>query len=645
MVKSKWQSSLNNTIGNRAGLMLMTLVLLLAFALGANSLNADVIWIDELHSVLNMGVFNPPYSPFQIVESLRQYVSDHVPLYFFLGAFWAQIAGWSQFALRLLSCFFGVLMLAWLYRFAADAVNRRTAVTAVLLMSTTAFVVLHFHELRMYTMLMCLGIVHSWLYWRLAHNFRITRLTWILFILTTSLLFYTHNFSTVLFAGVGIHHLLFVKKSRRWLHIIIGWVLGAVLLLPYVPFVLEGFSHHFSHNFPTSTLKVAGAFAHLMVNGFDFLWLLLMLSFGYALWRRRNAAVLRLMCIALIMAAVLLAAQWQFKFFRITRIRYFLISWFPFVILFAWGLTSVPHWRLVTALFLLLWGIAGYQLGQPTKIVNYSLTNSVYLSYPPLHEYVYLLKDKVRSTDYLVGYTGSRRVNRKTMYAVYGWSTAAYYLEGQLGIDGKFIEKSYKGAEFEKTMKTIMDNHPYLLFAYDPGEDRPPNLDAALDIIHKDFIPCDVLVNEPDLLVQRYVNQVVDCDHQPAPIAYDNGIKVIDRFVRYVPESEVLQILTGWEAAAGDWLDPYTVSLQIITSDWRNVRQIDRRLYDNWLPWDALLLPWNVLELSTEGLPPGDYQLMLILYNRDSGEKMSGLDLTSGEAGNILPLLSFTIES
>ena len=159
------------------------------------------------------------------------------------------------------------------------------------------------------------------------------------------------------------------------------------------------------------------------------------------------------------------------------------------------------------------------------------------------------------------------------------------------------------------------------------------------------FIPCDVLVNEPDLLVQRYVNQVVDCDHQPAPIAYDNGIKVIDRFVRYVPESEVLQILTGWEAAAGDWLDPYTVSLQIITSDWRNVRQIDRRLYDNWLPWDALLLPWDVIELSTEGLPPGDYRLMFILYNRNTGEKVSGLDLTSGETGNILPLLSFTIES
>ena len=65
-------------------------------------------------------------------------------------------------------------MIAWLYRFAADAVNRRTAVVAALLMSTSAFILLYFREIRMYTMLMWLGIAHSWLYWRLAHNFRTT---------------------------------------------------------------------------------------------------------------------------------------------------------------------------------------------------------------------------------------------------------------------------------------------------------------------------------------------------------------------------------------------------------------------------------------------------------------------------------------
>lgn len=425
----------------------MVFVLLLAFALGANGLNADMIWVDELASVTFMGVFDPPYSLFQIVESLRQSGPDHVPLYFFLGAFWAQIAGWSQFALRLLSVFFGVLMIAWLYRFSADAVNRRTALVSALLMSTTAFVILYFHELRMYTMLMGLGIVHSWLYWRLTHHFRITRLTWILFVLTTCLLFYTHNFSSVLFAGLGIHHLLFVKKSRRWLTILIGWVLGAALFLPYVPFLLEGLSHASDNVRAASTLEIVGAFAHLMVNGFDFLWLPFVLLFGYALYRNQNTAIIRLLGIALIMIMALLAAHWQLKLIPTTRIRYFLVLWFLFAVLFAYGLTSAPHWRVVTILFLLLWCIAGYQLSRSIEIYNYAGVRSAIRRSPPLHRYVDGIKDKTWYKDYLVGFSNAWYVN----WGRYGWSPADYYLKVQLGIDGGvFMETGSKVRRLQK---------------------------------------------------------------------------------------------------------------------------------------------------------------------------------------------------
>ena len=74
----------------------MTLVLLLAFALGADGLNADVIWADELSSVTHMGAFNPPYTPMQVMESIFKHARDHVPLYYLLGAGWSQLAGWSR---------------------------------------------------------------------------------------------------------------------------------------------------------------------------------------------------------------------------------------------------------------------------------------------------------------------------------------------------------------------------------------------------------------------------------------------------------------------------------------------------------------------------------------------------------------------
>ena len=639
MAKSKWQASQNGSISSRTGLMLMTLVLLLAFALGADGLNADVIWVDELYSVSNMGAFNPPYSPAQIIDSITKHSPAQVPLFYLLGAGWAQIAGWSQFSLRLFSVLVGVLMLAWLYRFAADAVNRRTAVVAALLMSTTAFVILYFHEIRMYTMLMCLGIVHSWLYWRLAHNFRITRLTWVLFVLTTYLLFYTHNFSSVLFAGLGIHHLLFVRRSRRWLTILIGWGLGAVLFLSYVPFVIDGLSYASDNPRAASTLEVVGSFAHLMVNGFDFLWLPFILLFGYALYRKRTPVIVWLLSVALLMILGLLFVNWQFQFIKLSRIRYFLLVWPLLTIVFAYGLTSAPRWPVVTIVFMLLWSIAGCQLGRSIKIYDYAGVRSDIRTYPPLHRYVDGIKGKTWYKDYLIGFSNVWwRVNRDRKH---GWSFADYYLKAQLGIDGVFMETGHEGStitkrawEIRRDVRWILDEHPYFLFAYDPGN-KPPNADIALDIIHEDYIPCKVVVNKPDLLIQRYVHSVMDCNHQPAPMEYGNGIKVIDRFARYVPESEALQILTWWEVADEGLLDEYNVSLQITTSDWQNVRQEDRHLYE--------LPPWDVIELSTEGLPPGDYRVMVIVYDRETNKKVSGTDLTSGQSTDIFPILTFAI--
>ena len=630
MAKSKWQAAQNNISSNRAGLMLMTLVLLLAFALGAAGLNADVIWLDELYSVSDMGVFNPPRSPAQIISAIRGH-NDHVPLFFLMVAGWSQLAGWSQFALRFMSLVSGVLMIAWLYRLAADAVNRRTAVAAALLMSTNAFAILYFHELRMYALLMLLAVMHSGLYWRLAHGFRATRLMWFLFILTAAMLLYTHNYAIIVFAGLGGYHLLFVSKSRRWLNIILAWGVGALLFLPYAPLWIEDLLQYsleralsINIQLPPS-LRTVAAIAYLWVNGFHLLWLALILSFGCALRQRRNPAILRWLCIALIMMALLLVVG-QFTSLPTDRMRYSLILWFPFFILFAYGLTSVPRWRFVTTLFLLLWSAAGYQLSRSAEILDYADGSEARL-YPPLYEYLYHLKHKASTADYLIGFTS-------LMLA--GWSPADYYLQAQPGLDGVFLSASRERYQLESDVKAILDEHPYVLLAYNPA-DPAPNADKTLEIMRQEgYIPCAVIIDEPGWRAQRYVNQVMGCDHQPAPIVYDNRIKVIDRFARYVPESKALQILTWWEVADEDLLNEYNVSMQIITPDWRNVRQEDRHLYE--------LPPWDVIDLSTEGLPPGDYRLMMILYHRDIGEKVSGLDLASGETGNILPLLSFTIE-
>ena len=96
------------------------LVLLLGFALAAFRLNVDIVWLDEMYSLGNMGAFDPPYSPPQVVQSLAVHSPQHGPLYFVLASQWAQLVGWSQVPVRYFALLAGVLMLAWVFRFAAD---------------------------------------------------------------------------------------------------------------------------------------------------------------------------------------------------------------------------------------------------------------------------------------------------------------------------------------------------------------------------------------------------------------------------------------------------------------------------------------------------------------------------------------------
>jgi len=98
-------------------------------------------------------------------------------------------------------------------------------------------------------------------------------------------------------------------------------------------------------------------------------------------------------------------------------------------------------------------------------------------------------------------------------------------------------------------------------------------------------------------------------------------------------------LFCGWEVSDQSQLAEFYASILLLTSDWQNQRQApDRHLYDD-------ILKWYAVELSTAGLPPGDYQVVIILYDRYTKAKVSGADIVSGETGTIFPILKFRIEA
>ena len=613
----------------------MVCLLLIGFALGALKLNADSLWLDELYSLSNMGVFDRPYNLPEVIDSLTEFSPNHVPLYFFLGAGWAGFVGWSQLPMRYLSLLFGILFVAWTYRFAADALNRSTAIMASLLLTTSGFVLLYFHEIRMYTLLLLLTAIHAWLYWRLSTRDSAKRGEWLLLVVTASSLLYTHIFSVFFFAGLALQHLIFAKQLKHWLRIVLAWGISALTLLPYLPSYLRGaLAERTIASLQETALtapELARGLAHIIVNGAELLWLPLLALAILAIWKRRDRRIWRLL---VIWAGIILSLMLFNEYFPLIdrlRFRFFLASMPLFAICCAHFLLAPGQLRAVAFLFVPLWIAGGahiYGLGDSWA---YAGRNTIFADIPPLHKYADALQSRTRSLDTIVGFSRSKFADWPLRH---GKSIADYYFGAILKLDHTIIVAQKDDADILLTLDQQINNYPYLLLAYDPAH-LPALAGRAIAAIEAEYAACDILVDGEDLVVQRYVYKSLTCNRAYLPVHFENGIKIIDKFGAYDGDRESIRVVTGWEVAAEAQLDEFNVSIQLLTTDWQYRRQApDRHLYDD-------ILKWYAVELSTAGLPPGDYQVVVILYDRLTKAKVSGADLASGETGTIFPILNF----
>ena len=624
-------------ISRGAMLSVMVVIVLLGFALGSAQLNADILWVDEMASVSAMGAEDPPHDIVRIVRSLVAHDPYSVPLYSVLGAGWARLVGWSQVPLRYLSLLFGVLCIAWIFRLANDMLSRRAAPVAAFLFATNAFAIIYFHELRFYTLWLLLSLAHVWHYWRLSQGAKASFASWILFVASASALLYTHPFSSFVLLGLGAHHIVLVAKNRRWFSVVIAWAAGLLTFLPYVPLLAIGFREEADSGVVQSkaatTLELIPMLANVFANGVDLLWIAVFALAGWAVLRNRAGQILPLFLIAVSILAALFLFHEFFPFLSSRRLRYFLVVLALALVMFAHILTSAPRWHVLVPAFALVWLAGGYHIYRQAEQWTYAAHRSLLVPHPPLHRFADALQFNARPQDAILGFIESDLWNNGLRF---GFSTVEYYSRAVLGIHGAFIYTKLAGDELRQEFDQRVGDHPYLLFTYEPG-DQARNFAAVKALLEQNYIPCKILVDTDEVFVQRYVLRPLDCDRGYQEIQYDNGIKIIDRFAAYDDEAKSLRVVTGWEVADKSQLEQYNVSVQIIMPDWQKARQApDRHLYDN-------ILTWYAVEISTDGLPPGDYKAMVILYDRDTVEKVPGVDMMNGHASDIFTVTSFTV--
>ena len=146
------------------------LILLAAFALWLYRLGIASLWYDETVSTF--------LAQQDLIALTRHTAGDiHPPLYYYLLHFWGRLAGWSEFSAAFLSLFFGVLLIALIYRVAREwftpapsPVQRGrgegVGVLAAFLVAISPYNLWYSQEVRMYTLGATLGLASVYFFVR-----------------------------------------------------------------------------------------------------------------------------------------------------------------------------------------------------------------------------------------------------------------------------------------------------------------------------------------------------------------------------------------------------------------------------------------------------------------------------------------------
>lgn len=178
----------------RIARVLPFLVVLGGFALRLYHLGTDSLWYDETVSLL--------LARSDVGELLRHTAGDiHPPFYYLLLHWWGQLAGWSEFSAAFLSLWFGVLLIALVYRAARNwlafpfttraGLGARVALVAALLVAVSPYNVWYSQEVRMYTLGAALGLASVFFLVRLLRGSRVLSLNFLAYVIVTALGLYT----------------------------------------------------------------------------------------------------------------------------------------------------------------------------------------------------------------------------------------------------------------------------------------------------------------------------------------------------------------------------------------------------------------------------------------------------------------------
>ncbi len=205
-------------------------ILLLALALRVFHLDTQSIWYDE-----GLSIYLAQQPPAQTIALSA--TTDHPPLHTLLLGAWMSLTGDSDFAVRYLSVFFGVLMVALTYAL-GRWLDERVGLIAAGLMAVSPFAVYYSQETRGYTLLTTLVLIATLTVVHLVRGDRRRRI-WLVYVVSMSAALYTHYFAAFAWAAMNVAWLINLIGLRRPVRFVTNWIGAQFIVLacfaPWLP--------------------------------------------------------------------------------------------------------------------------------------------------------------------------------------------------------------------------------------------------------------------------------------------------------------------------------------------------------------------------------------------------------------------------
>ncbi len=195
--------------------LLLLIVVVLAAALRFYDLKGESYWYDE---VIMVRVAQGDI--WSILEGGRP------PFFIVLAHFWIKLFGTSEVATRSLSALAGVLSIPLIYAVGRQLFDKRVGLISAFLMAISQFQIYYSQDFRYYSLFALMTLFSFYFYVLLLDTRKI--LYFVLYVIASILLFYTHTFGVFI---LFVQNLYLLLKWNNYRTIKFQWILSQIFLL------------------------------------------------------------------------------------------------------------------------------------------------------------------------------------------------------------------------------------------------------------------------------------------------------------------------------------------------------------------------------------------------------------------------------